>query len=130
MHINILFATFLVYGILIELFAVNFQVTTSFGVPLEMLTVIHKFQKFPAFHEPEKAHYHFHQDTPQHGPYRNSIWYEQSGDQIAVGAKFSTPIQTSPGHPTSLLHDGYWVIPGARVAGVWHSTSTPTEHKG
>jgi len=96
MPIHTLFATFLVYGILIEIFAVSFQATTRFGVPLEMLTVIHKFQKFPAFHEPQKAHYHFHQDTPQHGPYRNSIWAAESGDQIAVWARFSTPIQTSP----------------------------------
>jgi len=32
--------------------------------------------------------------------YNNSLWAGQSGDWIPVGARFSTPIQTSPGaHP-------------------------------
>jgi len=81
---------------LIELLAVSFQTTPCSRVPLEMLTFIHKIQKFPDFHEPQEAHYHVHQDTPQHSQYRNSIWGIQSGDQIAVRARFSRPIQTSP----------------------------------
>jgi hypothetical protein len=131
MPIHILFATSFVYGILIELFAVNFQATTCFGVPLEMLTVIHKFQKFPAFHEPQKAHYHFHQPghTTAWSVQKFYMGYTVWGSNRSTGEIFHThPDQSC--HPPSLLHDGYWVIPGAKVAGVRHSPSTPTERKG
>ena len=103
---------------LIEHFAANFQATPCSGVPLEILTVTHTFQKNPAFHEPQKAHYHVHQDTPQYCQYRNSLWATQSGDQIAVQERFSAPIQTSPAtHPASYNMVGIGSFPGLKRLG-------------
>ena len=38
----------------------------------------------------------------QHSQYSDWLWAGRSGDRIPVGARFSTPVQTSPGaHPAS-----------------------------
>ena len=51
--------------------------------------------------------------------YSNLLWGGQSGDQIPVGAKFSTPIQTSPGAHPGLLYNGDRVFLGGKAAGAW-----------
>jgi hypothetical protein len=45
-----------------------------------------------------------------------------SRDQIPVVARFFAPIQT--GSP-NLLHNGYQVFPGGKVAGTWRCPTTP-----
>ena len=43
----------------------------------------------------------------------------QSGDRIAVGARFSAPVQTGPGAYPASYTVVYRVIPGGKAAGAW-----------
>ena len=38
----------------------------------------------------------------------------RSGDRIPVRVRFSAPVQTGPGSPSNLLHNGYRVFPGGK----------------
>ena len=46
--------------------------------------------------------------------YRDWLRVGQSGDRIPVGTRFSSPVQTGPWGPTSLLCNGYRVFPGGK----------------
>ena len=54
-----------------------------------------------------------------HSRYSSLLQAGQSGDGIPVGAKYSTPIHTSPGAHPGLLYNGDQVFPGGKAAEVW-----------
>jgi len=39
------------------------------------------------------------------------------GIEFRCWRRFSAPVQTDPGGPPSLLHNGYWVFTGGKAAG-------------
>jgi len=48
------------------------------------------------------------------------------GIESRWGARSSAVIQTGPGGPPTLLHNGYRVFPGCKAAGAWRWTPTPS----
>jgi len=69
-------------------------------------------------------------NTPVCGPrylnqYSDSLRAGQSGDRILVGARFSAPVQISPGaHPGDTVGKGSF--PGGKAVGAWRLPPTPS----
>ena len=78
---------------------------------------------------------HAHTHTHTHNTNRKNsgrLRFGQSGDRISVGARFSVPVQTGPGGPSSPLFKGYRVsLPGVKrqERDVDHPPSSRTEVK-
>ena len=58
--------------------------------------------------------------------YSNSLRSGRSGDRIPVGGEIFRARPDLPWGPTSLLHNGYRVIPGCKAAGAWRWPPTPS----
>jgi hypothetical protein len=52
--------------------------------------------------------------TGQLSRYSDLLWAEQSRDQIPMGAKFSTPVQTGPGAQPASYSMGTGSLPGVK----------------
>ena len=57
--------------------------------------------------------------------YSDLLWVGRPGDQIPVGARFSTPAQTGPGAHLASYPMSTGSLPGGATAWAWHWPPTP-----
>ena len=58
--------------------------------------------------------------------YSDSLWADSPGIESRWRARFSAPVQTGPGGPSSLLYNGYRRFLGSKTAGGWRWPPRPS----